>query len=103
MKVALIGAGGMAKQHMQAYLLCEDLDVVAVADPDTQAAAECAQLTNAKTYTSIDDLLSSETLDVADICAPSFLHYEYSMKCLQHGLHVFCEKPMAHSTAQPMK
>jgi len=50
----------------------------------------------AKVYQNIDDLLASEKdLDVISICSPNGLHAEHSIKSLDAGFHVLCEKPMA--------
>jgi predicted dehydrogenase len=47
-------------------------------------------------YQNIDDLLASEKdLDVISICSPNGLHAEHSIKALNAGFHVLCEKPMA--------
>jgi predicted dehydrogenase len=46
-------------------------------------------------YTCVDEMLEKEELDFVAIALPTYLHCEYTVKCLDKGLHVFCEKPMA--------
>jgi len=54
-----------------------------------------AALYNAKAYYSIDELLQAEKdLDVVIICTPNGLHAEHSIKALETGHHVLCEKPL---------
>ena len=46
-------------------------------------------------YTDIDDMLEKEELDIVDIALPTYLHAEVSVKALNKGINVLCEKPMA--------
>lgn len=100
MKIAIIGTGGMGANHVEAYKYVKGLEVCAVADTNFKAAQQYSKMLNCKAYRSIDELLGDITPDAVDICVPSFLHYEYSLKCIEKGIHVFCEKPMAHSVSE---
>ena len=97
MNIALIGTGGMGSNHVEAYQYCKDITVLAVADVDFESARKYSKKLNCNAYCSLDEVLENERPDAVDICVPSFLHAEYSLKCLKRGIHVFCEKPMAHS------
>ena len=44
-------------------------------------------------YATFDDMVRAEKLDAVVIASPSSTHYEYLLKCLDSGLHIFCEKP----------
>ncbi len=49
-------------------------------------------------YVDIDDMLEKEKgLDCAIISTPDFWHSPHTVKCLEAGLHVYCEKMMAHT------
>jgi len=49
-------------------------------------------------YVDIDDMLAKEKgLDCAIIATPDFWHSPHTVKCLEAGLHVYCEKMMAHT------
>lgn len=50
-------------------------------------------------YSDIDELIREEDFDVADICLPTFLHKDMTVKLLSAGKHVICEKPMALTSA----
>lgn len=99
MKVALIGNGGIAVQHRKAYQMLaeEGSDVTLVAVCDIRAERRTEEVCDgARAYPSVDELLASEhEIDYVDICLPTFLHAEYAVKCLEAGLNVLCEKPMA--------
>lgn len=49
-------------------------------------------------YVDIDDMLAKEKgLDCAIVATPDFWHSPHTVKCLEAGLHVYCEKMMAHT------
>jgi predicted dehydrogenase len=45
-------------------------------------------------------MVHRDDVDIVDISAPQYLHYEIAMEALKAGKHVFCEKPLANSYAQ---
>lgn len=94
-KIGLVGIGGMGGVHFNVYKSLKDVQVVAVADVRTDMAKEKVNDDSINIYASLDELLSSETVDIIDICTPSYLHCELSIKALQHGVHVLSEKPMS--------
>jgi predicted dehydrogenase len=49
-------------------------------------------------YTDLDEMISKGDLDVLSITLPTFMHAEGSVKALEAGIHVLCEKPMALRT-----
>jgi predicted dehydrogenase len=48
----------------------------------------------------MEEMIKKENLDFVDICLPTHLHAPMSVKAMELGVHVFCEKPMARSSAQ---
>jgi len=51
-------------------------------------------------YASFDEMLDAEELDAVTIMAPNIHHHPYTMKALERGLHVLCEKPLGMNSAQ---
>jgi len=91
---AIIGCGRIAQRH--AEHISNNGILKAVCDIDFAKALELGEKYSASSYNSIDALLVNEKeLDVISICSPNGLHAEHSIKCLDAGTHVLCEKPMA--------
>jgi hypothetical protein len=44
-------------------------------------------------YTAFEEMVRGEKPDAVVIASPSSTHYEYLLRCLDSGLHIFCEKP----------
>jgi UDP-N-acetyl-2-amino-2-deoxyglucuronate dehydrogenase len=93
---AIIGCGRIAQRH--AEHISRNGILKAVCDTDFQRAIDLGKKFNTNPHKSIDDLLSDEkSLDVVSICTPNGLHAVHSIKSLNAGVHVLCEKPMAIS------
>ncbi len=90
---AIIGCGRIAWRHAEQIKRVGQL--VAVCDVDAEKAAQFAAHFGARSYTSIDALLQEEpTVQVVAVCTPNGYHAEHTIKSLQGGRHVLCEKPM---------
>jgi UDP-N-acetyl-2-amino-2-deoxyglucuronate dehydrogenase len=91
---AIIGCGRIAQRH--AEHISNNGVLKAVCDIDYSKAIELGEKFKASSYNGIDALLANEKdLDVISICSPNGLHAEHSLKCLNAGIHVLCEKPLA--------
>lgn len=95
-KFAIIGCGRIAQRHAQH--IANNGKLKAVCDIDIEKAKLIAEKYGATPYQSIDELLAAEReVDMVSICTPNGLHAEHSIKALNAGFHVLCEKPMAIS------
>lgn len=93
---AIVGCGRIAQRH--AEHIVKNGKLKAVCDIDFNKAQQLAEIYGAVPYRDIDDLLNNEKeIDVVSICSPNGLHAEHSIKSLNAGFHVLCEKPMAIS------
>ena len=95
LKVALIGIGGMGGCHFDCYKDIKNAGVIAVCDVRKDMAEEKVSDKNVHIYESYDELLKNEQPDYVDICTPSYMHREMSIKALEKGINVLCEKPMS--------
>src|SRR5579871_4601436 len=101
---ALIGFGFIAeKGHVPAYLAAGgDFAIVAVADVCAARREKARKvLPHARIYPDTKTLLAAEAgrLDFVDIATPPCDHAAIAHAAFEHGLHVFCEKPIATSAA----
>ena len=104
-KVGIIGFGGIADVHYRAYKNIEDAQVVAVADVRYDMAKEKLgdDINKINVYKSMEELLVNENVDMLDICTPTYLHADMTVKTLESGVHVMCEKPMAINSEEAKK
>jgi predicted dehydrogenase len=101
---ALIGFGFIAeKGHVPAYLAAPNqFQIVAVADVCAARRDKARQiLPHARVYADTKTLLQAESknIDFVDIATPPCDHAAIAHAAFEHGLHVFCEKPVATSAA----
>ena len=96
LRVAVAGAGKMALQHIRAIqALGPQAEVVGIADPSKEACeAALAQVPNAISAPGLSELLGQVQVDVVHVCTPMELHATIAMEALEHGCHVYIEKPV---------
>ncbi len=96
----LIGAGGVARlAHLPAYVHDEStalrLQIVGAVDTHPPTTP----LDGLTMYPSLDAAKDLGPVDFVDICTPPSTHKALTLDALAHGLHVFCEKPVAVTRA----
>ncbi|MBE9636036.1 NAD-dependent epimerase/dehydratase family protein [Salipiger mangrovisoli] len=96
-RVGLIGAGYIASWHGDALKACPDAQVTAVCDLSEPAAEGLAMAYGAVPFTSTQALITSGACDAVHILTPPQLHAGLARQCLNAGLHVLVEKPVAVS------
>jgi len=93
-KFAIIGCGKIAERHAGQTKKIGQL--IAVCDIVKEKADLFSKKYSANAYCEIDELLEKEKdIDIISVCTPNGLHAVHSIKSLQAGKHVLCEKPMA--------
>jgi predicted dehydrogenase len=92
-KVGLVGLGKMGLSHAAIVRTHPQVDHLAVCDGAKYLTQAIAEATGLPTYSSLDDMLSTESLDALLVATPSTSHAVLVRKALDRGLHVFCEKP----------
>jgi len=107
LKVGIIGCGSIATdKHMPALSLIEEVKIAAFFDINQECAKKAAShfgIEGAKVYSHVDELLSDKDIDVVHICTTVNTHADLSIKAMEAGKHVMCEKPMAASVEEAKK
>lgn len=102
MNYALIGCGRIATNHIKA-VKNNNLNLVAVCDTipeQMQQLLEKHNLQNAssvKRYTDYKQMIEENRIELIGIATESGIHAEIALYCIDHGIHVIIEKPMAMS------
>ena len=94
----IIGCGRIAQRHAEHIKNTVGAKLIAVCDIEQTKANDLGNKYEASIFYSVNDLLKNSAIDIVSICSPNGLHAEHSIKSLNAGLHVLCEKPMAIST-----
>ncbi|WP_221032546.1 Gfo/Idh/MocA family oxidoreductase [Actomonas aquatica] len=101
--IALVGVGSQGRVLLDSMLNIPELNFVAVCDIwELSQRYGVNRLKkagfNPNGYTDIEDMLAKEqNLDAVIIATPDFWHAPHTNMCLKAGLHVYCEKMMAHT------
>jgi UDP-N-acetylglucosamine 3-dehydrogenase len=96
-KVGVVGAGFIGAIHLGAYASMPEVEVVGVADALPEIAATGAAAVGARAYSSYEDLVSAEEVEIVDICLPTSYHRDLALKAAREGKHVIVEKPLART------
>lgn len=103
-KIGIIGIGNMGSGHAKNILggKCPKCKLVAIADNNKQRLdwAKNEYGHDIKYFESADELIESHIADALLICIPHYSHAEYTIKCIESGTHVMCEKPAGVYTKQ---
>jgi len=109
-KVGIVGFGFIGKMHLSVYLKNPDAEVVTICDLSKDALKkenltkggnidlgeiDEKKLNQIAAYSDFDEFLNHDGLDLVDVCLPTYLHCDYTVRALGKGKHVICEKPMS--------
>jgi predicted dehydrogenase len=95
-RIALLGAGFMARTHAQSYAALKDRADVRVVCALEGADAIAADL-GAEAATDWEAVVALDGIDAVDVCLPTPLHRPVAEAALTAGKHVLLEKPIALS------
>ncbi|TAK22142.1 MAG: Gfo/Idh/MocA family oxidoreductase [Chloroflexota bacterium] len=94
--IGIIGTGTIAQAHLQGLATSTAGRAVAVFDVLSERAHQTAREFDIPyVASSIEDLLARSDVDAVIVATPPFAHGEATIKALQAGKHVLCEKPFA--------
>jgi predicted dehydrogenase len=98
LRAAVIGVGYMGRFHALKLASCDGVQLAAVVDVDPARAREVAFEVGCAAQTDYRVLLGQ--LDAVAVAVPTELHHEVVRGCLEAGVNVLVEKPLARSVAE---
>lgn len=99
--VALIGCGGMGRQHLEALGRLGDFRVLALCDVSAEALRQVGeQYQVAARYQDYEQLLAEVKPDIAAVVTQTRGHLGPTLAALRQGVSVLCEKPIAIDLAE---
>lgn len=98
MRVVIIGARGIGKQHAK-WFHREGAEVVAFAGnkpdllPHTERALQSLFPFTGRGYSNLEEMFANESPEIAVVSSPHAHHVDHALIALRHGAHVYLEKP----------
>jgi len=105
LRVAIVGCGAVSEIFYAVALsqLAKKgiAETIALVDPNPDRTSKIGIIfPTAKQYRDLGAMLADNTPDLAVIATPHRFHADLTVACLEQGIHVLCEKPMATTTAE---
>jgi predicted dehydrogenase len=88
----------MGQHHTRVLSLLKEVKLVGISDVNVERGIDTASKYRIRFFKNYRDLLS--VVDAVCIAVPTRLHYEVGMACLEAGVHVLIEKPIAASIGE---
>ena len=97
-RMGVIGVGNMGKHHTRILSQFKDIELIGISDTNVERGLEIASRYRTRFYENYLELLPR--VDAVCIAVPTKLHHQVGLNCLQAGVHVLLEKPIAASIAE---
>lgn len=94
-RVLMIGAGSVARRHVEVLTGLPDVRVEGVVDPVERSARELAADCDARSFADVGEALDSVDPDAVYVCVPPFAHGSIEDAVLERDLPFFVEKPVS--------
>jgi 2-hydroxy-4-carboxymuconate semialdehyde hemiacetal dehydrogenase len=96
MKIVLAGAGAFGTKHLDALKLIDGVQVVSIADFETDKARVIADKYGVPHVSAdLSECLAQPGVDAAILCTPTQVHAAQAIQCMKAGKHVQVEIPLA--------
>ena len=97
---AIVGCGDVSIIHTEALATMDDVKLVGVCDPDISRRTAAAQALGVPGFPDHLSLMDAIRPDVVHICTPHNQHASLAIDCLDQGVNVIVEKPLAHTIGE---
>lgn len=93
LKVGVIGVGHLGQHHARLYSQCPDAQLIGITDLDGKRAETIGQQHGTTVFSQVKELL--DVVDAVSVAVPTSFHRDVVELCLEAGVHVLVEKPVA--------
>lgn len=97
LKVAVIGAGAMGRNHVRVYQEMPDVELVAIVDQSRSTAEQIGNVYRVPVYEDYQEMLEQEHPDAVSIAVPTQAHFSVASTLLEAKCHVLVEKPITQT------
>lgn len=91
-RIGIVGTGRIAERFIPEAKLVSGVSTQGVYNPHVESSVQFAKRWEINAYNNLDDFYLA--VDAVYVASPHETHYGYIKSALEHGKHVFCEKPM---------
>lgn len=100
LRVGLVGTGMIGKLHADAIGRIPGIELVAITESNKDLLEKQKAYFRVNAYSDYKEMIAKENLDAIHNCTPNVFHYEINRYALEHGVHVYSEKPLAITVEQ---
>src|SRR5262245_17865031 len=101
LRVAIVGCGKIADQHVSAIRRIPGCEIVAVCDKELLMARQLGERFGIEgCFSSVEEMLESAFPDIVHITTPPQSHFSLARQCLEAGSHVYLEKPFTVTASE---
>ena len=93
-RVALVGAGGIAREHLDILARMSDVQIVGICDIDRVRARAAAQPFQASVYSSHRLMFEELQPEAVYVCVPPYARGDIEMAAVDGDIHLFVETPV---------
>ncbi|MDO7907618.1 Gfo/Idh/MocA family oxidoreductase [Paenibacillus sp. JX-17] len=100
-RFGVIGTNWITERFIQAALETEQFVLGAVySRTEEKGTAFAARYGDVEVFTDVTEMASSGKIDAVYIASPNSFHKNQAIQCMDHGIHVLCEKPFASNASE---
>ncbi|PJO48301.1 oxidoreductase [Ochrobactrum sp. MYb29] len=100
MRLLILGTGGMAKSHAEAFKAIEGVELVAACDVSAERVDAFSENHGVNhRFTRLEDAIAWDEFDAVANVTPDAIHHPTTLALIGAGKHIFCEKPLAENYA----
>ncbi len=103
LRVGVIGVGAMGAHHVRVFGELDGAELVAIADTSEERLAEIERPDSVRAFSDYREMLAEARLEAVSIAVPTRQHLDIALACIEHGVPLLVEKPLAASADECLR